>query len=274
MADQQKNAGNIGDVIKHALVPAVTNVFGRDHPKGWEYVETHAGYYDYPRPCEWKGEQKRAIGVVEQSGRAAELGPYGGVLASCSAAGVYPGSIRVIDDALASDTTLHGIYGWDVGPKQVASFQGQSTRIHVSQRDGYLAAGGLPSKPRLVLADPFWDDKDELKRVRHLLKEEPSVIVWYPLSKRSEAYRSWQRECSLCSIELEFAFHDSRSGWAEQDQKGAGLTFQGISVSAYDRAVDMARVLQSIFAGRIVSYEKSDRDVSLELRVFQGRGRS
>jgi 23S rRNA A2030 N6-methylase RlmJ len=256
MADQTKNAGNIGDVIKHAIVPAATEEFSRVHPGGWLYVETHAGFYHYPKPDAWKGEQKRSVGVIEQSGRVAELGPYGRVLA---------------DDASAGDVSLKAIYGRDVGAEQVASFRRRSSRIHVSQDDGYQVGAGLPGVPRLILVDPFWDDKGELKRVRQLLSEEPSVMVWYPLSKRSAAFRSWQRDSRLCSIELEFAFHDSTNGWAEQDQKGAGLTFQGIPPAAFDRAVEVARVLQSIFAGRVVSYEGSDRDVSLELRVFQGR---
>lgn len=270
MADQTKNAGNIGDIVKHAIVPAMTEEFSLAHPAGWLYVETHAGFYDYPMPDDWKGEQKRAVGVLDKSGRVAELGPYGKVLAMCSTARVYPGSIRVVDEALAGNSSLQGIYGRDVGAKQVASFQGRSSRIHVNQGDGYQIAADLPAGPRLILADPFWDDKDELKRVKHLLDEELSVIVWYPLSKRSEAFRGWHRDSRLCSVELEFAFHDSTNGWAEQDQKGAGMTFQGIPPAAFDRAVDVARILQSIFTGRTVSYEKGDRDVSLELRVFQG----
>jgi len=271
MADQTKNAGNIGDIIKHAIVPAVAEVFGHGHPGGWVYAETHAGFYDYPTSGGWKGEQKRAVGVIEQSGRVAELGPYGRVLANCLTAGVYPGSIRVVDDSLADLPSVIGIYGRDVGDKQVASFQGRSGRVHVDPGDGYQIASVLPAAPRLILADPFWDAPDELNRVQRLLGDEPRVIVWYPLSRRSEAFRVWHRDARLYSVELTYAYHDAANGWAGQDQKGAGLAFQGIPTGGFDRAVDLARILQSIFAGRTVSYSGGDRDVSLELRVFQGR---
>lgn len=271
MADQTKNAGNIGDVIKHAIVPAVATDFGRGHPGGWVYAESHAGFYDYPTPRRWKGEQKRAVGVIEQSGRMAELGPYGRVLASCLAAGVYPGSIRVVNESSAGLPFLIGIYGRDLGTKQVDSFQGRSRRVHVGSGDGYQIASVLPAAPRLILADPFWDDPKELTRVQRLLNDEPHVMVWYPLSKRSAAFRVWHRHARLCSVELAFAFHDAANGWAGQDQKGAGLAFQGIPQAGFDRAVDLARILQSIFAGRTVSYSVAARDVSLELRVFQGR---
>jgi 23S rRNA A2030 N6-methylase RlmJ len=271
MADQTKNAGNIGDVVKHAIVPAAAEVFGHEHPGGWVYAETHAGFYDYLTPGGWKGEQKRAVGVIEQSGRVAELGPYGRVLANCLATGVYPGSIRIVDEAFADLPSLTGIYGRDVGDEQVDSFQGRSSRVHVGRGDGYEIASALPPAPRLILADPFWDDPAELNRVQRLLGGEPSVMVWYPLSRRSEAFRVWHRNARLCSVELAFAFHDAANGWAGQDQKGAGLAFQGIPPAGFDRVVGLARILQSVFAGRTVSYAGGDRDVSLDLRVFQGR---
>lgn len=44
MADQRRNAGNIGDVFKHSLLPVLVAGFDASQSGDWVYCETHAGY--------------------------------------------------------------------------------------------------------------------------------------------------------------------------------------------------------------------------------------
>ena len=141
MADQRKNAGNIGDVVKHSLLPPLVTAYGDSFAGDWTYCETHAGYYDYPLSMlkeggAWKGERAWSVGVLEQSGQLHTLGEYGRELSDSLKEGVYPGSIRLIA-SLSGPARPTRIVGWDIGEPQVKSFSGRDEAVTVALQDGY-----------------------------------------------------------------------------------------------------------------------------------------
>ena len=127
-------------------------------------------------------------------------------------------------------------------------FRGKADRIRVSNGDGCKIAEELPNKPRLVFCDPFWTDEEESQKVQSLLKEEAVVVVWYPLSKNTVAYRNWQQTMPYSFIELEFVdYRPRKGGWAGQDMKGAGLTIKGLPPRSLLRSLEIGIGLKSIF---------------------------
>ncbi len=134
MTDQRKKAGNIGDVVKHAILPELIHLFDKEQESGWDYWETHSGFYNYPLALlrnqrgEWSGERAWGVGLIKPSDYP-NLSFYGKQLGSCLAAGVYPGSICLVD-SMAPERVI--IRGRDIGNEQVDSYQGKSERVTVS----------------------------------------------------------------------------------------------------------------------------------------------
>jgi 23S rRNA A2030 N6-methylase RlmJ len=257
MADQRRNAGNIGDVIKHALLPQLALGFDSRQTATWTYCETHAGYYDYPLTllkdgqC-WKGERAWSIGVVQRSGRMNELGRYGTELARSFEAGVYPGSMRIIDSALAA-SRLDRLVGWDIGAEQVDSYVSKSARIVVERGDGYNSVTSLQAESRLVFCDPFWTEAAETEKAKSLVSRENAAIVWYPLSANARSFREWAAQQPYPSLEIRYrCWRANKNGWAGQDMQGAGLLIKGLPDEAIQGALSISRVLQSIFEGQRV----------------------
>ena len=265
MADQRKNAGNIGDVIKHAILPALALIFDKSQNGAWLYCETHAGFYEYPLNLlhnadgNWSGERAWGIGLIHQQ-HYQRLGLYGRELQLCIPQDVYPGSIRLVDAVVSSNATIHGRDKLD---DPVASFGGKSRRIAVSKGDGYEMIGQLPRQPRLVFCDPFWEDEDESAKAQDIVQHEDAVIVWYPLSDYAAKYRKWQDANRLSFVEVQFSDYKPRKGgWSGQgDLKGAGLTIKGLPAVALIRSLEIGVSLKSIFDGR------SDRGRKFDLRV-------
>ncbi len=254
MADQRRNAGNIGDVIKHALLPQLAIGFDSRQTTAWTYCETHAGFYDYPLSLlkdgdGWKGERAWSIGVVQQSRCMNELGGYGAELARSLDAGVYPGSIRVIESALPA-SRLDRLVGWDIGAEQVASYASKSARIVVQMGDGYNSVQSLQVDPRLVFCDPFWTEAGEAEKAKALVSRENAAIVWYPLSKNTLSFRGWAAQQPYPSLEIRYrCWTANKNGWAGQDMQGAGLLMKGLPDEAVQEALSISKILKSIFEG-------------------------
>lgn len=255
MADQRRNAGNIGDVIKHALLPQLAIGFDSRQAAAWTYCETHAGFYDYPLAllkdgeC-WKGERAWSIGVVQQSPRIDKLGGYGTELARSLETGVYPGSMRVIDSVLPA-SRLNGLVGWDIGAEQVASYASKSARIVVQLGDGYNSVSSLQTEPRLVFCDPFWTEPEEAEKAKSLVNKEKAAIVWYPLSGNTRSFRDWAAQQPYPSLEIRYrCWVANKNGWACQDMRGAGLLIKGLPDEAIQDALSISRALKSIFEGQ------------------------
>jgi 23S rRNA A2030 N6-methylase RlmJ len=268
MSDQRKNAGNIGDVIKHAVLPELVAIFDQHQQTEWVYYETHAGYFDYPldllrtrRGGDWSGERAWGIGLIRPQDHQT-LGYYGQQLVLRLTQGVYPGSIALVD-AVASPKVA--IRGRDTGKEQVTSYEGKSPRIEVVEGDGYTITKGMPQTHRHVFCDPFWKDGKEFEKVQGLLACEEVVIVWYPLSTNTKKYREWQRKQPYSFIEVEFTdYQPKKGGWSGHgDMRGAGLTLKGLPPGAALRAREIGINLKSAFAGRAGSGRKFDLRVTL-----------
>lgn len=265
MTDQRKNAGNIGDVVKHSILPELVSFFDKQQKADWVYCETHAGFYNYPfallqsKKGYWSGERAWGIGMI-QPDHHQMLGIYGNQLSVSLGSGVYPGSICLVDAVISKNAT---ICGRDIGNEQVSSYFEISNRINVTKGDGYLITHDMPQMAKFVFCDPFWKGKMEAEKVQTLLENEESVVVWYPLSKNTVPYRKWQQQTTYSFIEVEFSDYKPRkNGWSGQgDMKGAGLTIKGLPPQALIRAREMAMVLKDIFAG------KSNKGRRFDLRV-------
>jgi 23S rRNA A2030 N6-methylase RlmJ len=255
MADQKTNAGNIGDVVKHALLAEMVWSFGQAQNKEWIYCETHAGFYDYDLALlkdgqEWKGERAWSVGIVEQSGQILNLGRYGAELATSLKNNVYPGSIRIVDHVTKGVTSLKRICGWDICDEQVQSYSGKSGRISVSKtRDGYAEIGNLSQDSKLIFCDPFWTDPGESKKAKQLLGGKSPVIVWYSLSKNTKEFREWVHRQNLFYVELQYRNYQGGDGWG-RDMQGAGLVSTGLPETAIAGAQAIGRALKAMFEGK------------------------
>lgn len=267
MADQRKNAGNIGDVVKHSILPELVSLFDKHQQGKWIYCETHAGFYEYPLSLlrtakgDWSGERAWGIGLI-QSHHYQSLGHYGQQLGVNVPRGFYPGSICLIDAVISKNASIRGR---DIKEEQVASYHGKSHRIDVAEGDGYLMTHEMPNVPRLVFCDPFWKDSQETSKAQLLLESEASIVVWYPLSKETMQYRKWQRNTNYSSVEIEFIDYKPRKGgWSGQgDMKGAGLTIKGLPPGSILRAREVGLALREIFAGQMAKGRKFDLRVTV-----------
>jgi 23S rRNA A2030 N6-methylase RlmJ len=236
--------------VKHSLLPPLITSYGDSLAGDWTYCETHAGYYVYPLSMlknggDWRGERAWSVGVLEQSGQLHTLGEYGRELSGSLKMGVYPGSIRLIA-SLAAPARPTRILGWDIGEAQVESFSGQDSSVTVSLHDGYSSVDFLEEEKRLVFCDPFWTDAAESSKVQALIEKESAVVVWYPLSRSTDAFRAWLGREPHPTIEMRFRHYvPNRNGWAGQDSQGAGMMLKGLPPSAFDAGIEMAKRLEN-----------------------------
>jgi 23S rRNA A2030 N6-methylase RlmJ len=267
MPDQRKNAGNIGDVVKHAILPELVSLFDKLQQGQWVYCETHAGFYEYPLDLlrtekgQWSGERAWGIGLIQPQ-HYRMLGLYGKQLGVNIPRGFYPGSICLIDAVISKNAVIRGR---DIKDEQVASYQGKSQRIGVAKGDGYLMTDQMPKSPRLVFCDPFWKGSQEATKVQGMLGSEEAVVVWYPLSTGTVQYRKWQQRTVYSFIEIEFIdYKPKKDGWSGQgDMKGAGLTIKGLPPESILRAREVGMVLKDIFAGQAGKGRKFDLRVTV-----------
>lgn len=262
MPDQRRNAANIGDVIKHSLLPELVLDAARHCPDGAvHYVETHAGFYDYSEHLlrnqqgQWSGERAWSLGIVLDHLRSGgDLGAYGEHLRQMIDVFpfVYPGSLKLVGAILAERKGRH-FAGFDLGDEQVRSFPAS---FNVKSGDGYdgtleflrSAAVGEP----VVFVDPFWTDEQaarDLHEITRLANQARAIAVWYPLTKQYRDWRSCLLEHGFRALELRYMHYGVRP-WAGQDLRGAGMAFRGFSNAVHDRLCSQSRRLVAAFAGR------------------------
>lgn len=277
MADQRKNAANIGDVIKHALLPelvldAVT--LRPDSPI--HYIETHAGFYEYGEAFlknkrgDWSGERAWSLGtVLEFLKGGGNLGGYGEVLRRATKASpfIYPGSLKLVGEVLAE---THGtqLSGFDIGCAQVRSFP---PSFDVKRWDGYDGALQVLRSTKndgtiLIFVDPFWSEGQapcDLDDITSLANQEKNMAVWYPLSNDYIGWRNRLLKSGFRSLELRYE-HYERTPWASYDLRGAGVAFRGFSRAVKDRLSTQASRLVAAFMGKVVA----NRSLDLKYEVF------
>lgn len=258
MPDQREKAGNIGDVFKHALLPELVLTWLETQPADPAFVETHAGWWEHRLERPLTGERAWSLALVEAGIRdAVYAGLWADVLRETLPQDRLPGSMQVVQRVLSRAGISIPIRGFDFEPAQVESFPQGVGDLAVMLGDGYAGASHVTFGSPLVLCDPFWNEKEEVERVRRLLSKLERVVVWYPTTMRTEEFRAWLRSGPLPYIEFEF--RDRRMPpWAGTDLPGAGLAVKGVAI---DRAVKAAHALLPLFRGR----EHEGRDLSPRL---------
>ncbi len=261
MSDQSKNAGNIGDIFKHSVLPELVLLWLRSNPEMSDptYLETHAGSYRYPlhklkkkNTDDWRGGRAWSLGVLAKAIQGGGFGVYGDALRSELDSGFYPGSMRLAELAAAYTDRDFSIAGFDLGPEQVESYREASGRGSVVQGDGYEGVDSVPC-PRLIFCDPFWGREtalDDSRKCQELLEDSSPCIVWYPLMGTARAFREWLRDNQIPRAELRFIHYKAPSPWSTRDLKGSGIAYQGLPPElAAETISHVAQRLMGAFKG-------------------------
>ena len=192
------HAGNVADVLKHALLARMLDHLGRkDAP--YRFVDTHAGIGLYDLAGEEAGrtgEWQDGIGRLEAPFAAdveAVLEPYRAVLARIRdrfGPSAYPGSPLVaLDRMRPGDRAIL----CELHPEDRLTLAGRvrrDRRAKVLWLDGWVGLGSLvppPERRGLVLIDPPYEVPGELAAAgRNLLgavRRWPTgtVALWYPV---------------------------------------------------------------------------------------------
>lgn len=240
MPDPRRLAGNLGDLVKHAVLMEVVTRWGDRHPEG-RYVETHAGYLAYgPEDLDLDAadpSRRRALqGVRRALGRGDDLGLWGHVTKVALDLDRWYGSLAGLSVVAPEGLRLDG---FDLGDDQVRSFD-HHLRVRVRQADGFSGVLGEAPERRdqLVFVDPFWDVDDSL-RVRQLLARCPSVVVWAPVDDTRDG-------ASLHALGLDVL----EVRWADPPAGGllgCAMGFQGVPHALWD-AWKVYRRFESAFA--------------------------
>ncbi|MDD5586288.1 MAG: 23S rRNA (adenine(2030)-N(6))-methyltransferase RlmJ [Alphaproteobacteria bacterium] len=229
------HAGNICDVVKHALVTLLVGSLCAKQ-KGFAVLDTHAGagLYDLADPWAQKtGEALQGIFRLLESPLIPELAPYVRVLRELNAQRadglLYPGSPLLVQRLLRPQDRLMAC---ELHPEDARDlkrlFRGTS-QVQTHERDGYeaLAAFLPPEEKRgLALIDPPFENPGEFERLASamtaLAKRWPQghVLIWYPVKERPaiwrfhEALRSSGFSSLLCAefIYAEETRHDRLNG--------------------------------------------------------------
>lgn len=201
------HAGNIGDVLKHAVLTRLIIYFQRKD-KPFRIIDTHAGIGRYDLTCEQAqktGEWQKGIGKVLSAPMPEDLkhllNPWldavwaqnEGDRLSC-----YPGSpvlarhlMRPIDRLTV--TELHPDDFKSLSALFAADYQVKT--IHL---DGWLALNSfLPPKERrgLIVIDPAFEEIDEFARMADAILKgwrkftSGTFACWYPLKDRKALER-------------------------------------------------------------------------------------
>ncbi len=205
------HAGNLGDVLKHAVLAAAITYL-KNKPAPFRVIDTHAGIgcYDLTsdqagKTGEWRYGIGRVLGAEIPADVRAVLAPWLDVVAELNGPGAlttYPGSPLLARKLLrrqdrltltelhpADFTTLAGLFAGDIQVKTI-------------ELDGWLALGSfVPPKERrgLVLIDPAYEAVDEFDRLhagltRALARwQGGTYIVWYPVKDRKAVGRLHRR---------------------------------------------------------------------------------
>jgi len=252
MPDQQVNAGNIGDVVKHYFLVSLFELWRRSvRTRPVHYVETHAGFLDYPirllqtRTGSWKGERAWGIGLAGGGSSVRTLGRYGKTLRR-ELKTAYPGSLRWIQQTIGRRGGVQ-FTGFDISPDAVQSYTGQ-TALQVSRGDGYQGAASVAS-PKFVFCDPFWKDpKRDMIHIRVLLRKldrQDALVVWYPCRSKSIA-PVLANAGLITGVEVQFA----QKPLFSRECAGAGLAFIGLPPQAKILLLRRKTRLQRVFAGQ------------------------
>lgn len=214
------HAGNHADVLKHVVLLALLDAFGRK-PAPFFVLDTHAGRgrYALAAPESRRGGEAAGgilrLAELDPAGAPEAIGRYLRAVAACNPAGaleVYPGSPLLAAQALRAQDRMAAC---ELQPEEAAAlkdlFAGDG-RIAVHRRDGYEAVKALLPPGRgeariargLVLIDPPYEAQEaEYPRVIEALKEvlarwpQATCAVWYPIKRRRSLHPFLRRAAAL-----------------------------------------------------------------------------
>lgn len=203
------HAGNLADVVKHTLLLGLIAAMQRK-PKGFLYLDTHAGRGSYDLTLAGKGdtlvrqpEWPEGIGRLWQAdGLPDLLREYVGQIReydrrqgnSGPQPRFYPGSPLLAGALMRAQDRM---VLCERQPEEAAALQiavGRMDRCSVQTMDGYVAMRAMlppPEKRALVLIDPPFESEREFADIARALREGLSrlpaavVAIWYPLTKRA-----------------------------------------------------------------------------------------
>jgi 23S rRNA (adenine2030-N6)-methyltransferase len=235
------HAGNVADVLKHALLARMLAHLGRkDAP--YRFVDTHAGIglYDLAGDeASRTGEWREGIGRMEAPFDAeveAVLSPFRTALARVRerfGPDAYPGSPLLALEAMRPGDRAVFCELHEADRQTLAARLRRDRRAKVLGLDGWMGLGALlppPERRGLVLVDPPYEVAGELavvgRRLLEAVRRWPTGMfaLWYPVKD----------EATLAGMAAEVAAHLTRPGLrieltaAKPD--GTGLAGSGLIV--------------------------------------------
>lgn len=185
------HAGNLGDVLKHAVLLAWVKALQADE-RPLHIVDTHAGSGMYPLPP--KGEWEAGIGRLDALGHETAPGLVGDYLKAVgdrrvpNRGGLYPGSPALLRGLIRADDRLSLVELADGAHAKLAEFYATDARVEVHGGDGFAFVQGLEAQERLaVFIDPPYSQKLEWNTVANTVRAvrevspEAAICVWYPI---------------------------------------------------------------------------------------------
>jgi 23S rRNA (adenine2030-N6)-methyltransferase len=221
------HAGNFGDVMKHVVLMRLIAALQRK-PKGFLYLDTHAGRGSYDLAVAAKGDSlARTPEWPDGIGRLWSRTDLPPALAE------YVTLVRNFDQRVGNATDTARFYPgspWIVRllarpeerllfcekhPEEFAALRAEfapvahppgAGRIMVQETDGYVALRAAlppPERRALVLIDPPYEAADEVSQVTAALagglRRFPSGVfaIWYPLTARARIEEFYADVCAL-----------------------------------------------------------------------------
>lgn len=236
------HAGNIGDVLKHAVLARLI-VYFQLKDKAFRILDTHAGIGSYDLTSEETrktGEWQQGIGKVLAADMpddvAALLEPWLGTIRALNPDGdltVYPGSPAVARGLMRKidRLTLTELHPQDF--KVLSDGFAGDVQVKTIHLDGWLAMGSfLPPKEKrgLVLIDPAYEVTDEFARMTGAVltgwKKWPggTYAMWYPM-KDTRSIRQMHEAFADAGVRdvLTLALNAGKSG-PDTRMLGSGMT--------------------------------------------------
>jgi 23S rRNA (adenine2030-N6)-methyltransferase len=243
------HAGNHGDVLKHVVLVQVLQYLNLK-PKGWRYVDTHAGAGDYPlgsRQARLKSEHREGISrvwgrtdappaVAEYLAVLRELAREPGAPPSAQAKlRRYPGSPRFAQALKRPQDQLALFELHPADQRLLAQTMAGQPGVSVHAGDGFAGLRGQlppPTRRGLVLIDPSYEGERDYPRVVQVVREALSrfadgcIVVWYPQVGKLGARELPRR---LQAVAPKGWLH-ARLSVAAADGQGFGMVGSGVFV--------------------------------------------
>lgn len=214
--NQDRNAGNRGDVWKHRTLLALTNLLLNHHDDGrpFRYFESHAGKGVY----DLAASRGSTLGIRAASIELGSTDPYVLAEADAVARGQYLGSWKLISNLLAARGFVGHLQLCDTDPRVLESARpnvGTQHEFVFHPGDGFAAA--KTAEADLYLIDPFdsWDDSAGLATQL----ADKNLMVWYGIAANGKP-NELVRKTGLIGLEALWSqIHPNLS----PTQRGCGL---------------------------------------------------